>query len=501
MKLLTILVPLVLTGLLASAPAHAWPKRGTTGAAGSCPFGNAYSDGCTSAPPGTGTTNGTLYQNTAFFTYAKQSSQGSYFSAPGVTATHPPPWNIAGVDYAVGIPSTVSLVSASAAPTGSGPGKLPTGCTYSTTGSAQGGPIVICTSMSSPTIDGIDFTNNGTACVPLQFNASVTGNAVVKNSKFVFDYTGLYATVNCNVPNNYLVRAVNPSGLTSITFTNDYFNGNAPGSILPQTGGFNNTGSFINIAGTTVAMVIEYSVFLNIDSRPISSSAWGAVTLAFNYFENFVYSYRLAFTPHAEVLAPGFGTTGHTQPSTQYSFNTVLQGTSISYGTGTAPIYPSDGVWGNGSTLANVQVDHNTTINNYAGGFTGTTFTGTITGTDLAVTAGTTPAVGQHLVKTGLTTNTVILSNDGGGHFTVNNSQTVGSGTFTVDGNNTSAAIADTSNNHYTVVTYTANYTDPTGAPQCFKQDTSVFAGGQPTWTGNVNMLNGNAITANGACP
>ena len=73
---------------------------------GRCLMGSAYPDGCPGAPTGTPSTapgaGQGLYQNPGFFTYARQSGQAAYAVRP--------PWNVAGVDYAVGIPSSVTLL-------------------------------------------------------------------------------------------------------------------------------------------------------------------------------------------------------------------------------------------------------------------------------------------------------------------------------------------------------------------------------------------------------
>ena len=99
----------VLAALALSGAAHAGNIHGTSPPVGSgvC-LGDAYwlVDGCSGAPSNSaGALTGTLYQNTNFFgnsgSGARQSGQAAY--------TYTPPWYLAGVNWPVGIPPTVSL--------------------------------------------------------------------------------------------------------------------------------------------------------------------------------------------------------------------------------------------------------------------------------------------------------------------------------------------------------------------------------------------------------
>ena len=131
--------------------ASARPIHGGIAApSGNCPQGTSYTnvrgtpDGCLGAPTGT-PDNITLFQNSSYFaSYANQNGQ-TYINS------HPPSWNVAGVDYPVGIPGgTVFKDPATAT--------LPSGCVYSATGSSNNGPKMTCTGSSNPTFDGYDFS-------------------------------------------------------------------------------------------------------------------------------------------------------------------------------------------------------------------------------------------------------------------------------------------------------------------------------------------------------
>src|ERR1035437_6550905 len=99
--------------------------------------GNAYAsvDGSLTAPVGGS------FQRTNFFTsYALQNMQ-SYVTRP--------PWQVAGVDYPVGIPSSVTLKDPSTA-------SLPSGVTYNATATGYGysTPVVVVTG-NNVTVDSL----------------------------------------------------------------------------------------------------------------------------------------------------------------------------------------------------------------------------------------------------------------------------------------------------------------------------------------------------------
>lgn len=79
--------------------------------------GAGYADGCAAAPP-----TGQFIQPD-FFTMVRQSEQSQYRDASGKRSDHPPPWDVAGVDYPVGhITPDAKLLDPIKNP--------PAGCTY-----------------------------------------------------------------------------------------------------------------------------------------------------------------------------------------------------------------------------------------------------------------------------------------------------------------------------------------------------------------------------------
>src|SRR5208283_804125 len=115
----------------------------TTTGVNACPHGSAYADGCSGAAAGS------PQLPTILEGYATR-----------------PPWNVAGVDYPVGVPAGTSLKDPTTA-------ALPTGCSFS-------GSTVTCSGSTPITLNGYDFSlRNGTT---LHITAS---NITVKNSHFL----------------------------------------------------------------------------------------------------------------------------------------------------------------------------------------------------------------------------------------------------------------------------------------------------------------------------
>lgn len=138
----------------------------------SCPQGAAFADGCAGAAAATIPLPGILSG------YAKR-----------------PPWNVAGIDFGVGVPTGTSLADVTTA-------SLPTGCHYAS-------PVVTCSS-GTPTLSALDFTlHNGTVL-------NITGGSVtVLNSKFKVGSNS--AGFNHNV--------MTASGSSNITAKNNEFDG------------------------------------------------------------------------------------------------------------------------------------------------------------------------------------------------------------------------------------------------------------------------------------
>jgi hypothetical protein len=202
-----------------------------TGAA--CPKAAAgYADGCSGAPSGTP-------------------------QAPALLASysaHRPAWDVAGVDYPVGITSGTTLKDPAS-------GGLPGGCTYSS-------PTVSCNG-SNIVLNGWDFSLRG------GLKLSISGsNNTVSNSKFQL-YT------NCSDP----VLAGSVGAGASLTVTKNNFDGGG--------GTCTNTlvwGTMINLRGGAASVLnVTYNYFLNtpqdvLDVRGPNSGAGFVNNYQFNYF-------------------------------------------------------------------------------------------------------------------------------------------------------------------------------------------------------------------------
>jgi hypothetical protein len=296
-----------------------------------CPYGKSYDDGCAKSRA-----DGS-YINANFFSFAKQSGQGEYYSAPSTPSNHPPPWNVAGVDYPVGYPTSRKLKDPAAEP-------LPAGCTYSATGSDSGGAIVVCNHVANVSFDGWDFSLHG--CTPLDIKNYTSGVVRILNSKFVNG-------PNCSTRNGYLVTVEDPAPV-NVVFESNFVDGNAkkyPTSLTAML-------VLNNVRSTT----LKYNAFLHSPGRPISSSSVSKLDVAYNYWEGFVYQDS---DGHGEVIINVLENT-FVKPSITYSFNTVLQPNNVLINGTTAMFYASTSQ-SNATIMATV-IDHNTSIANLNAG-------------------------------------------------------------------------------------------------------------------------------------
>jgi hypothetical protein len=292
----------------------------------SCKY-SGYDDGCAKAYA-----DGNFI-NPNFFSYAKQSGQGAYYSAPNTPSDHPMPWNVAGVDYPVGYSKGRKLQDPAV-------DKLPTGCTYSATGSAAHGAIVVCSKVNNLALKGWDFSLHN--CTVLDIKSSVTGTITIKNSKFVNGS-------NCSVSNGFLAMIEN-STIANFKFEHNYVDGLAhqyPTSLIGMIVPF--------IQGR---MIVKYNAFLHSPARPMTSNNEGPLEAAYNYWEGWVYQ---PSDGHGEVVINYLGNDKH-QSLIAYSYNTALEPNDVCANCGTSVWYPTGG--GTNTRIDNVIVDHNTSIVN-----------------------------------------------------------------------------------------------------------------------------------------
>lgn len=401
--------------LLAVVPALAWHHGsavGGGGGGGACPFGALLGDGCpgASASAGTQTTgffasfpqNGQTYQ-TASFT---GSVSGTTLTVSGVTGTiNPnshvdtllgtgipagttivagsgtswtlsanlgtvgseamtsqfrPPWNVAGVDYPVGAP-TSGLTDPSTLNTCSGT-SFPICLASGHTNIVE---IVAATSGSNAVVDHYDFSLHGGYLLLLDY--AVTGNLSITNNKFAggsaFQSVGpgdVYAYYSgCNsVMFDANSRADTVAGTTTIT--GNEFDGKA------DTGGATincPNGAVFNVwpTGPTNSVIVEYNYFH--DYNPRIQFGYGA-TIKYNLFSN--NNYNTAnhgeLTAFNELCGQLTGCPGVSTIDLEY--NLITQGDAYCGGQ-TAPVFLGSGLISGQTT--DVTAKNNVFLNNGCG--------------------------------------------------------------------------------------------------------------------------------------
>lgn len=310
-----------------------------------CPKGTGYvnshgdGDGCLGAPKGT-PDNITLFQHPNFFTgYAAQSGQ-SYKTRP--------PWNVAGVDYPVGIPAGTVFKDPSK------PGVLPQGCSYFPAGSKKSTPIIRCVNSKNPTFDGFDFSGRLTgshSCVVMNFNDGTTGTITFRHSYFGRDAS---CTGAANEGLGITTFQINPGR------ANWDFEYNVIDFGPPVTGPGS---SFRPLSLSPGTWTFKYNVWLNVPSDPIVGTSNGNFLAEYNYIENFIFD--VTNQGHGEFV----GNTGTgVQAQTYYFYNTILQGSAAQAGSTTTTIWLADGASGAAVTFSDAEVLNNTTVVNLGGG-------------------------------------------------------------------------------------------------------------------------------------
>lgn len=289
--------------------------------------------------------------------YPLANADGVAVSGP-MQALHRPPWNVAGVDYPVGIcktgdacangHNTASLL----APTN---GNLPRGCAFAGTAPDR---YVECSGGSGDLdIEGYDF-GAGAGCVSLYIENWKGGTIAIRNDRF---YNSSPTDASSPCTKGSLIFVLSPTVTSAIDIENDYFDGNAeamtstvPAYVVAILGAPN------AVAGVTV----KDSVFLNVPNQAISVSSNGIQHYDNNYFEN------LAPRPesgHAEFTLSGTNT--GPLPLEDFSYNTALVDKNTQGAT--AEFYVSTG-FTDGLTINAQKIYRNTMVSNYnarAGGY------------------------------------------------------------------------------------------------------------------------------------
>ena len=256
-----------------------------------CPYPTTENvDGCNSAPAASAYT----VRHSNFFTgYAQQSGQ-TYFNS------HPPQWNVAGVDYPVGIhrlyasalKSPVNIASDPAAP----------GCSY-------GNNFVLCTAASKTVVNGYDFTQpNG--CTNIEFEAGA-GDVTLENSKFAFGAT-------CTALDSGYIAEINNHG--NITIQYNYFNDAKPASQSVLNLAYVDLPSQAAVGSSSNKILIQYNAFIHGPVRMVGSNTCSDLYWRYNYAEGMVYNNS---GEHGETILSGCNSS--TQKNQVWEYSTFLQ--------------------------------------------------------------------------------------------------------------------------------------------------------------------------------
>jgi hypothetical protein len=430
---------------------------------------SSYPDGSAGAP-----VDGNQQQPNFFKTYAPQNGQ---------TYVTRPPWNVAGVDYPVGIPAANFPLKSFVT------GSLPAGVSYD----ASSNTLTI--SGPNVTLSGWDFGINGG--VYTEVSASATGNLAIINSNFL---NGSRSSAQ------YFWIFVDAGCTANFSFLNNVVNGQAAQGLLQPYQVIGNQG--------TGNLTVQYCAFLDMNARALvfpndgGTGVGGNTNIQFNYFEGQNYNSGL----HGEWTSINGGGSVARCQSINISFNTFLQPANFGGGM-TAPLWVSTGDAGSLVTIEALNVSNNTNVVNAFA------FQGYIVGTMLVITqcdtqqlgsgdflfgpnAANAGGVGQ--VAGGTRLGSQISGAPGGiGVWSVTVSQTYASvatpGTILFPAS--SAGFLEIAYDAVEKVTCVDNYVDMTGygiggssqATGMYVNSTSGSP--QTTESGNVNLCTGNAVT------
>ena len=337
-----------------------------------CQYGAIYLDGCmansTVSPTIAGAPVGANYD---YFTVRHSDFFSGYANQSRQTYATCPPWNVAGVDYPVGIDAVASGMLASAVgvtssapytgafttggcePCSDGYYRTPTGLkdplnstNLSTDGlsgchyvSAQDN--LACSSTANIVVNGYDFANAGWAttgtanhhnmgnCVNLNISGSNTGTVTITNNLFI-NGSPDGTTWPCHVPTRAMV--IINAGTNTIVANNwcDINQNNAPSSTSPRGySGMQNC--FTGGVNTPYYYLARYNVIMHSDNaRGFSTGGNGTKYEEYNWAQD--WGWVAAPFPacgricgyHGELDQSNPGTSGNTTAVWYTRFNTVI---------------------------------------------------------------------------------------------------------------------------------------------------------------------------------
>ncbi len=426
----------VLLPLLATAPAAAWLPHGSSGGASpSCPYADqASTDGCASAPGGldqqsnfftvSAPLSGQTYESSTFTasiaggvmtvsgatgtplnnaathatllgagipagvyvssfgtgtggngTYNLANASGLSFSG-SANALYRPWWNVAGVDYGVGITTPVASHLDPAT-------HAPSFCAYHATGFFfGGGPYLDCTASTPSTMTNLNLSGNsltgfGHECVGIELENASTAAITLDNLYFENDancpightsitYTGI---IYQRLPGTSMTVALTLQNSTVVghgesSCCNEPGGGGASGDNVPS-GGL--VGWYINTVGQdTLRNNAFYRFPGHIYGIQTDTSGTGNILLANNFFNT---THQRAPQGHSE-----FGSFQGSPNVEQSSYNVFFDD-----GTHSATFAALLVGLQSAGQVTSFQADHNTMIANLTPGATQATYTATPT--------------------------------------------------------------------------------------------------------------------------
>lgn len=262
----------------------------TSALARDCPYPATENvDGCKGAPAA----NVYTIKRPNFFTgYAQQSGQ-TYFNS------HPPQWNVAGVDYPVGIRKQYASALKSPANIASDPAAP--GCSYNDN-------VVLCSAASTTVVSGYDFTQpNG--CTNIEFEAGAA-DVTLENSKFSFGPT-------CTILDQGYIVEINNHGNIIVQY--NYFDDINPQALSTLNLAFIDFPSQAATGNTSNKIIVQYNAFINGPVREVGDASCADTYWRFNYAEGLLW---VDSGEHGETILNGCNGTQNNQV---YRYSTFLQ--------------------------------------------------------------------------------------------------------------------------------------------------------------------------------
>jgi hypothetical protein len=252
------------------------------------------------------------------------------------------PWNIAGIDFPVGVPQ--SVVTAGYKDPAVDP--LPANCSYTNTT----GSLVTCSFSNNLDFSGFEMCPIGSHGAT---NIDIKGNR----------------TGTSKVWKNHFCGSTNGAGGAQVNFENG--SGDAEFSNNTVAGGCTNSSctlSFVVSLNSSGNRTAHYNYITGINSRPFSASASGGTVSSTDFRWNFINGFQYVINGiHGEVLIDTMAQSGTptTQAITTYGYNTFILPNGVQGGQITTIIYMSGGASPIGPpTWTQTVIDGNTLINN-----------------------------------------------------------------------------------------------------------------------------------------